>query len=310
MTASRALRNAPDVSPDSVARVKDAAKAIGYVGNFLASSLSGRQSELVGVVVPSISNIVFADVLAGIAEGIAGSGLQTVFGVTDYDMEKEYDIIRKMMSWSPAGLIVTGLDQSPDTRRLLEAADAPVVQIMDVDGAPVDACVGFSHVTTGAAMADALIKAGRRRFGYVGCDLARDTRAAKRLKGFKDALSKAGLHLAAEFIEDGPSATRLGRDLCARILAAHPDLDCLYFSNDDLASGAAFHCIAADIDVPGQLTLAGFNGLDLVESLPVRVVTSRTPRRIIGKAAIEHIAQRGNSPSRVTSFTPEIIGLE
>jgi LacI family gluconate utilization system Gnt-I transcriptional repressor len=310
MTASRALRGAGDVSKRNVEKVLQAAKDIGYVGNHLASALSGKQSDLIGVIVPSLANIVFAEVLAGIAEGMEGSGMQPVFGVTDYDTEKEYRAVRNMLSWSPAGLIVTGLDQEEATRRLLENAGVPVVQIMDVDGTPVDACVGLSHYAAGAAMAEALVALGRKRFGYIGCNMSRDIRANKRLDGFKRVLATNGLKLAATEIREGPSTTKTGRDLTARLLAERPDLDCIYYSNDDLAAGGAFHCIAAGIGVPDRVALAGFNGLDIVESLPVTISTSRTPRREIGRTAAEYIVHANKTDAvrekRMHEFTPSL----
>lgn len=310
MTASRALRGAGDVSQKNAEKVLQAAKEIGYVGNHLASSLSGQQSDLIGVVVPSMANIVFAEVLAGIAEGIEGSGMQPVFGVTDYDTEKEYHVIRNMLSWSPAGLIVTGLDQPEETRRLLKNAGIPVVQIMDVDGTPVDACVGLSHYAAGREMAEALMAKGRKRFGYVGCDLNRDIRANKRLEGFRRALSRNGLDLVIAQISEGPSTIKKGRDLTARVLAGQPGLDSIYYSNDDLAAGGAFHCIANGVNVPECVTLAGFNGLEIVESLPVKIATSRTPRREIGKTAAEIIIGAKKSDEKrvgsVLEYTPSI----
>ena len=287
MTASRALRGAGDVSRRNIDKVRQAASEIGYVGNHLASSLSGQRSSLIGVIVPSMANIVFAEVLAGIAQGIEGSGLQPVFGVTDYDLEKEHDVIRNMLSWNPAGLIVTGLDQSGGARRLLENAKVPVVQIMDLDGVPVDTCAGFSHHAAGVSMAEALLANGRKRFGYVGCGLDADFRAKKRFEGFREALSRAGNAFETTRIAGGLSTVKAGRELTLQILKDRPDLDCIYFSNDDLAAGGAFHCISAGLPVPDRLILAGFNGLDFVESLPIRIATSRTPRREIGQAAAE-----------------------
>lgn len=311
MTASRALRGAGDVSPDNVTKVRRAAREIGYVGNHLASSLSGQRSNLIGVVVPSMANIVFAEVLAGIAEGIDGSGLQPVFGVSDYNLDKEYDIIRSMLSWNPAGLIVTGLDQSTESTRLLKNADIPIVQIMDVDGTPVDACVGLSHYTAGEDMADTLVAQGRRRIGYIGCRLSQDTRAQKRLEGFQRALRRHGLDLAVRQISQDATDMTNGRALTARALADHPDLDAIYYSNDDLAAGGAFHCLAASVDVPGTVTLAGFNGLDLTKSLPVEIMTSRTPRREIGNSAVGYIvsAHRGKEKpkDRMTRYAASII---
>lgn len=310
MTASRALRGAGDVSGKNVEKVRQAAREMGYVGNHLASSLSGQRSSLIGVVVPSMANIVFAEVLAGIAEGIEGSGMQPVFGVTDYDPEKEYEVIRNMLSWSPAGLIVTGLDQSDDARRMLERANIPVVQIMDLDGTPVDACVGFSQRAAGVAMAEALLDLGRKRFGYAGCGLNVDFRARKRFEGFSEALSHAGLAFEITRIADGLSNVKAGRQLTAQLLEAQPGLDCIYFSNDDLAAGGAFHCISAGLSVPDALMLAGFNGLEFVESLPVKVATSRTPRREIGQAAARIVlgsaaGNQAETPARI-AFQPEI----
>ncbi len=310
MTASRALRGGRDVSNKNVEKVRQAAKDIGYVGNHLASALSGQRSDLIGVVVPSMANIVFAEVLAGIAEGIDGTGLQPVFGVTDYDFNKEYDVIRNMLSWNPAGLIVTGLDQPDDTRRLLAVADIPVVQIMDLDGTPVDACVGFSQHAAGEAMAEALLQSGRKRFAFVGSNLERDTRAAKRLRGFEAGLGKAGLTLVGTETGSSVSSVKAGRELTAKLLSGSVETDCIYYSNDDLAAGGAFHCIAAGIPVPDQVMLAGFNGLDFVESLPASIATSKTPRREIGKSAAGLILNAEASKSRAASqqimFRPTI----
>ncbi len=308
MTASRALRGTGDVSKANVELVRRAARDLGYVGNHLATSLSSQRSVLVGVVVPSLTNIVFAEVLSGIANALEGSGKQAVFGVSDYDPDTEYDVIRNMLSWRPAGLIVTGLEQSADTLKLLRNAEVPVVQIMDLDGDAVDACVGISHAEAGHTMASALLAEGRKRIAYIGCGLERDTRAAKRFRGFKNALIDEGIGLAGERIETGPSTIAVGRALTAQLLADQPDLDCIYYSNDDLAAGGLFHCLSANIDVPGTLRLAGFNGLDLVDSLPKGVATTRTPRREIGIAAARIIldVENGANPPRRVAYTPEI----
>ena len=86
-------------------------------------------------------------------------------------------------------------------------------------------------------------------------------------------------------ISEGFSTVKSGRELTSQIVEASPDLDCIYYSNDDLAAGGAFHCISAGLSVPDELMLTGFNGLEFVKSLPVSIATSLTPRREIGQAA-------------------------
>ena len=79
--------------------------------------------------------------------------LKPVIGVTGYDLQEEEEVIREMLSWRPAGLIVAGLEHSDPARRMLGAADCPVVEVMDVDGTPVAHCVGISHLQAGQDMA-------------------------------------------------------------------------------------------------------------------------------------------------------------
>ncbi|WP_377298318.1 LacI family DNA-binding transcriptional regulator [Rhizobium sp. SGZ-381] len=310
MTASRALRGAADVSQESIAKVKLAAEQLGYVGNRLALSLSSQHTNLVSVVVPSMSNIVFPEVLSGITAGLEGSGMQAVFGISDYDPDKERDIIRNMLSWRPAAIIVTGLDQPEETVKLLKQADIPVIQIMDLDGTPVDFNVGLSHHLAGEAMAKALIKAGRRRFGYIGSALDKDLRAGKRKTGFARALAAEGLQFLAEETAPAGSSAVLGKALTKRLVEKCADLDCLYYSNDDMAAGGLFACMKMQVSVPSKILIAGFNGLDLASALPVSIATSRSPRREMGESAaqlaIAALREGRDGLSPTIEFTPEI----
>ncbi|WP_459460691.1 LacI family DNA-binding transcriptional regulator [Rhizobium sp. No.120] len=314
MTASRALRGVADVSSETRDRVIEAATRMNYVGNRLALSLSSQRTNLVAVVVPSMSNIVFPEVLAGISAGLDGSGMQAVFGISDYDAAKEREIIRDMLSWQPCAIVVTGLDQPEETVELLRHANIPVIQLMDLDGTAIDFNVGLSHGAAGEGMAEALIAAGRRRFGYVGSALAKDLRAAKRKAGFERVLHAHSLGFAEQRIDDAFSSIALGKRLTTSLLAAVPDLDCIYYSNDDMASGGLFACMELGVVVPGKILIAGFNGLDLVNSLPAPIATSCSPRRAIGEAAAQLVRQavgtnRG-SLQKTIAFEPAIVGID
>lgn len=307
MTASRALRGASQVSQNSRDRVQIAAAQIGYVANPLAASLSSRRTQLVGVVVPSLTNTVFAEMLTGIAETIEGSGLQPVFGVTNYNPDTELEVLRNMLSWRPAGLIVTGLDHPDAARKLLQESEQTLVQVMDVDGAAIGNCVGISHTQAGADMAQNLLASGARKIGYVNCTQIYDIRATKRLNGFRGALRTEGIEITAMQTSDAPSSVPAGRALTQQLLQGHPDLDAIYYSNDDLAAGGLFHCLAQGIAVPGDVILAGFNGLEFTEALPAQIVTTRTPRREIGQIAAQMVLDGDTAKS--IRLTPEIVYL-
>ena len=292
MTVSRVLRNRGDVSEATRKKVLAAAKELGYVPNKIAGALASQRVNLVGVIIPSLSNMVFPTVMTGISEALEDTDLQPVVGVTDYLPEKEERVLYEMLSWRPSGVIIAGLEHSDASRAMLENAGIPVVEIMDVDGTPIDAMVGISHRRAGRQMAEAIIKAGYKRIGFLGTKMPLDHRARKRFEGFTQALAKSGIEIADQEFYSGGSALAKGREMTEAMLKRTPDLDFLYFSNDMIGAGGLLYLLEAGIDVPGQIGLAGFNGVELLEGLPRQLATMDACRLEIGRKAAQIIADR------------------
>ena len=116
---------------------------------------------------------------------------------------------------------------------------------MDVDGEAVDMCVGLSHGEAGRVMAAHFAARGFRRIGYIACDLTRDLRAGKRLKGFEEVLATARTGDCVKHELPLPTSVPGGAAAMIHVLSQRPDLDAIYFSNDDLAIGAVLHCLSA-----------------------------------------------------------------
>lgn len=305
MTVSRVLRNRGDVSAATRARVMTAARLLGYVPNRIAGALASSRVNLVAVVIPSLSNMVFPEVLSGISEVLAETGLQPVVGVTDYSAEREEGVLYEMLSWRPSGVILAGLEHSGPARAMLANAGIPIVEIMDVDGDPVDSVVGISHRRAGAETAAAILAAGYRRIAFLGTKMPHDHRARKRMEGFQAGLAAAGLTLADTEFYSGGSALLKGREMTQAVLARNPDLDFLYYSNDLIGAGGLVWCKDRGMAVPERLGLAGFNGVDLLEGLPWRLATMDSCRREIGRRAARIVAA-GKSGERV-ELTPTLV---
>ena len=118
MTVSRVLRNRGDVSAPTREKVLEAARTLGYVPNKIAGALASQRVNLVGVVIPSLSNMVFPEVMTGISETLEGTGLQPVVGVTNYLPDREESVIYEMLSWRPSGMIIAGLEHSAAARAM------------------------------------------------------------------------------------------------------------------------------------------------------------------------------------------------
>ena len=292
MTVSRVLRNRGDVSDATRERVLNAAKRLGYVPNKIAGALASQRVNLVAVIIPSLSNMVFPEVLSGISRVLETTDLQPVVGVTDYLPEKEEKVLYEMLSWRPSGVIIAGLEHSEASRAMLKASGIPVVEIMDTDGEPVDAMVGISHRRAGREMGEAIIKAGYRRIGFLGTKMPLDHRARKRFEGLTQALAKRGVEVADQEFYSGGSALAKGREMTAALLKRTPDLDFLYYSNDMIGAGGLLYLIEKGYDIPGRIGLAGFNGVELLQGLPRRLATMDACREEIGRRAAEIIAAK------------------
>ncbi len=309
MTVSRVLRNRGDVSEATRTRVLNAAKTLGYVPNKIAGALASSRVNLVAVIVPSLSNLVFPDVLTGISEVLEDTELQPVFGVTNYKPEREEQVLYEMLSWRPSGVIIAGLEHSDAARNMLKAAGIPIVEIMDTDGEPIDANVGISHRRAGREMAKAIVQAGYRKIGFLGTKMPLDHRARKRFEGFTEALAKEGLEVADQEFYEGGSALLKGREMTESILKRSPDLDFLYYSNDMIGAGGLLYCLGNGIDVPGKVGLAGFNGVELLDGLPRQLATMDACRSEIGREAakiiVEHAGSENGGAKKIV-LTPKL----
>lgn len=297
MTVSRVLRNRGDVSAATRDRVLLAAKRLGYVPNKIAGALASSRVNLVAVIIPSLSNMVFPEVMNAISRRLESTDLQPVLGVTHYRPEREEKVLYEMLSWRPAGVIIAGLEHTEASRAMLRNAAIPVVEIMDVDGDPIDAMVGISHRRAGRVSAEAILAAGYRRIGFLGTKMPLDHRARKRFEGFTQALARAGLEVVDREFYEGGSDMAKGREMTRDILARSPDLDFLYYSNDMIGAGGLLHCLAEGIDIPGRLGLAGFNAIELLDGLPRQLATMDACRREIGEAAARIIADHAGQDS-------------
>lgn len=289
ITASRALRGVSTVAPELVRKVQEAATALGYVANPAARALASAQSQSVVVLIPSLSNQLFIDTLEAIHAVMRPRGLEVLIGNFHYDVAEEENLIRNYLAYQPRGILLTGFDRTEQSRRMLAASQVPCVHMMELaDEGP---CVGFSQEQAGVVAAHHLLQRGRRRLAYVAAQL--DPRVMQRAEGFRRALREAGVYdPSLEVMRPQPSSIALGGEMFRQLLLEHPDVDGIFFCNDDLGHGAVYEAQRLGIRVPEQVAMVGFNDLPASAQLVPRLTSIRTPRAAIGKAAALMLLER------------------
>lgn len=146
MSASRALSQ-PDLVSDALReRVEQAVKALGYVPHPAARSLASSRSNLVAVIIPSLSNAVFVDTVEAIQRVLMPAGYEMMIGVSHYRPEEDERLLRAYLAHQPAGLLITGFVRSDAARAVLANYTAPMVTLMELSERPDDYCVGFSQL--------------------------------------------------------------------------------------------------------------------------------------------------------------------
>ena len=300
MTVSRALRNPDLVSEPLRLSIENAIRKLNYIPHFGAQALARNRSDIIGVLVPSLSQVVFVDVLRGIYDGIKGTSLQVNLGNTEYRVDEEERLIEFFLHQRPAAMIISGINQTPAARDMLKADGCPVVQIMDVTDNPIGHVVGFSHVAGGRLMTEHLIEQGYKRIAFLtGLN---DRRGGGRYIGYRQAMAAAGRepitilnelsgpsprpatdHQAFSGIPDPNSLNAVvGRQLLRYALAHDPTIDAVFCNNDIYALGALFEARKQGLRVPDELGIAGFNDHEYMEAAQPSLSSVHTYRYEIG----------------------------
>jgi LacI family gluconate utilization system Gnt-I transcriptional repressor len=290
VTVSRALRRPEMVSPQLRERIDSAIKDLAYIPNRAASILASSRSNVIGVVVSSLTNGVFADYLRALHDMFQPKGFQVMVLNSRYSPVEEEKAIVTLLGQHPEAIILTDVDQTPYARELLEHAGIPIIQTMSLTDTPIDINIGISQYEAGGLATRHLIDLGYRRIGTIAARL--DSRARARLAGYDDAMKKAGIHdKALVELSPIPSTVKQGGELFSALRARCPDLEAVFCGNDDLALGVLFECGRRGLAVPCDLSVVGFNDLEFAASAYPALTTIAVPRHEMGRLSAEIVLE-------------------
>jgi LacI family transcriptional regulator, gluconate utilization system Gnt-I transcriptional repressor len=288
-TVSRALNEPDKVAPETRAQVEAAVRKLGYVPDRTASALASSRSRMVGAIVPTLANVWFAETMEGLAAELGRAGYQLMLAQSSYVPRAEAGLIDAFLGRRVDALVLTGSLRDAAARTRLRRMQLPVVETWDLPAKPVDMAVGFSNEQVGAEVARRLLRAGKRRIAFLGAD---EQRSQMRRAGLERELQAAGTSLAgAEYVAP-PSSIALGRELMARLAAAHPDVDAVFCGNDFIALGAMMWARANGWDIPGRLAVVGFSDLPIAEATWPALTTVKVRGAEMGRRAGEMLLAR------------------
>lgn len=308
-TASRALSKPERVRPESRAKVDHAARLLGYVPHGAARALASQRSRMIGAVIPTLDNAIFANSVNALQGTLAESGYTLLLGSHAYDPAIELQVTRELIERGADGIVFVGTDHDPQIYRMLATFRTPYVLIWSLDPSGRHPCIGFNNRDAAIRVTRHLLDLGHRRLGVISGLTAHNDRVRERLAGVRDALRARGLELSPQAVVERPYSFASGQQAMHELMGRKPSPTAVVCINDVLAIGAIIECRAAGIEVPGDVSITGFDDMEISAQLAPGLTTMRVPTVDLGRAAATYLLDRlaGREVATCTELPVELI---
>jgi len=282
-----------------------AVDALNYTPNFGARAIAANRTGIFGVVIPTMENAIFAKGVEAFQQVLFEKNATMLVASSAYDPEQEVRQIRTLVGRGADGLLLIGFKRSPKIYDFLEERGIPIVSAWAKTINKVQSFVGFDNQKASKALVAEAISKGHKSFAYISAPTAHNDRANERVKGARQAIKEAGFdpdlmqHIETDYaIQNGKNAFLKITNSCSM-----PTL--IICGNDVLAVGAIQGAKAAGFDVPGDVSIIGFDDIELSTVVNPALTTVHVPHQEMGRIAAECLFDLVNEPS-----TPKQVTLE
>jgi len=307
-TVSRALRGASGIPRDTRRKVREAAERLGYRPNRVARGLATGRSHTLGLIVSDIRNPYFADVARGAEDAAYRAGYDVVLCNSDLDPAKQMRYVRSLLEKRVDGLLMNSVADlgRPDQQELADSG-VPIVLLNITPGVRAFSTVTGDNFAGGRLAGAYLLKLGHRVIAHL-TGPRRHGNLAARARGFLRAMQTARRR-AKPVVVHGDQSYQGGYELARRVLQRRPEVTAIFAGNDAMAFGAIRAILEAGRSVPEDLSVVGFDNVELASIIRPPLTTIHQPKYEIGQAAVEILLRQAG---RNGPMPPEhhVLGVE
>ncbi len=312
-TVSRALNNKDAISPSTRKRILELAKQMDYTPNAVARGLKASRSATIGVVITDISDPFFAPIVKGIEKAARQEDYHLILSNTDENYQMEEEALETLIERRVDGLLITPVQTSFQDIVELKKKTIPFVLIcrhfnfellVELDYVSTDDVKGALLATTH------LIEKGHRRILFINGPTYVSS-AKERLAGYKRALFEAGVKLDESLIREGGIKMEDGYRITKEELEKPRRFTAIFAYSDFVALGAMKALKEANLKIPRDIALIGYDDIDIVSFLEVPLTTMRIPKYELGmegfKLLTKKMAGEADSPQKVILPTELVV---
>jgi len=284
-TVSRCFNTPDRVVEATREKVLQIVDELGYTPHFGGRALASNRSNTVGAIIPTMENAIFARGLQAFQETLADNGVTMLVASTGYDMGSEYQQIRTLISQGADGFLLIGHNRPVKTYDFLNRRQIPYVLTWNFRADSGYPNVGFDNRKAAAQLARHVIEYGHRQIGMISGHTDTNDRALDRVNGVRDAMAQSGIPGDNLAVLPTSYSLKNGGDAFESLMANALRPTVVICGNDVLATGAILRAREMNITIPGEVSVTGFDDIDLAEVIKPKLTTVHVPHRKMGIAA-------------------------
>ncbi|MEM9974641.1 MAG: LacI family DNA-binding transcriptional regulator [Pseudomonadota bacterium] len=290
-TVSRCL-NAPDrVVEKTRQKVLRVVREMGYAPNFGAQALAAKRTNTIGAIIPTMENAIFARGLQAFQEELARHGLTLLVASSSYKPDLEEEQIRTLIARGADALLLIGFDRAQGVYDYLAKRGIPYVVSWAHRGGDRPLAVGFDNRAAMQMLADRVFALGHEAVAVITAPVAENDRARERVEAVCDAATAVGQDATAIPIYEVPYSIENGARAMKDLMARTPRPTAVLCGNDVLAVGALSGARALGLAVPRDVSITGFDDIELAQIAEPALTTVHVPHATMGREAASLIAK-------------------
>lgn len=308
-TVSRYFNSPESVRLELRQRVERVVQRLGYVPHGAARALASQRMHTIGAIFPSLDNLIFATAAQAMQERLDPVGYTLLLANSGYNETRELRQLQSLMIRGLDGVVLVGEERAQPVYDLIARKQIPYLDTWVYRPESPHPTLGFDNASASRSLLQYLVDIGHRRIGMIAGIRAGNDRAAARVRGVETGLAANGLALADDAFQEVKYTISAGRAALRRIREAAPDVTAVLCGNDILALGALFECHTLGIDVPGELSVTGFDDLEISKEMAPALTTVHVPAAAIGARAADHLLRQidGDEPGHAVRLNADLV---
>ena len=308
-SVSRCINSPDQVSEKTRKRILAAIEELGYSPNFGASAMAARRTNTVGAIIPTMENAIFARGLQAFQEELHLHGYTMLVASTSYRPDVEEEQIRSLVARGADALLLIGHERDPKIYDFLDARGVPTIVTWAFDRTKTRPSVGFDNVAAIYNMTKEAIDRGHTRMAMISAEMFGNDRAEARVRGIQDAMSDEGLDPRDLTTIETPYSIENGVKAFEQILSTQPRPTVVFCGSDVFAVGALRRAHELGVKVPEDISIVGFDDLELAQVAHPPLTTIRVPHREMGRQAAASLVNllKNQTPLETIELPVELV---